>query len=215
MTLNTDPAIRGSLFATDSLNDPESLGELSAWNDLTDQALRQIETGLRETFEGFAGRNGPNETETDDDLIWPTLAQLGWTAHLRQQNLSSTGRLDVPDGLLFADVPPVAYERTFGPKSAAEIVREAVLELTYTAHDMAAFARDLGHVDAEGAVLPPFPWDEERRVYLRAKLDALYFHLYGITERDDVRYLYSTFPIVERQEVAAYGTFRSRDLCLA
>ena len=116
----------------------------------------------------------------------------------------------------FPVVPPAAYERTtFGRKSAAEIVREAVLELTYTAHDMASFARDLGYVDAAGEVRPPFRWDEDRRLYLRAKLDALYFHLYGITNRDDVRYIYSTFPIVERQEIAAYGSFRSRDLCLA
>ena len=32
--------------------------------------------------------------------------------------------------------------------------------------------------------------------------------------RDDVRYIYSTFPIVERQEQAAHGTYRSRDLAL-
>ena len=38
-------------------------------------------------------------------------------------------------------VPPDRYETIrFGPKTAGEIVREAVLELTYTAHDMAAFA---------------------------------------------------------------------------
>ena len=28
-------------------------------------------------------------------------------------------------------------------------------------------------------------------------------------------YVWSTFPIVERQEVTAYGRYRSRDLCLA
>ena len=113
-------------------------------------------------------------------------------------------------------VPPDRYETVrFGPKTAAELVREAVLELTYTAHDMAPFARDLGHVDAAGAVPPPFPWDEERRLHLRAKLDAVFFHLYGVTDRADVRYVYSTFPIVERQETAAYGRSRSRDLCLA
>ena len=94
-------------------------------------------------------------------------------------------------------------------------MREAVLELTYTAHDMAPFARDMGHVDAAGDVLPPFAWDEERRLHLRAKLDALFFHLYSVTDREDVRYVYSTFPIVEREETAAYGTYRSRDLCLA
>ena len=104
---------------------------------------------------------------------------------------------------------------SFGPKTADEIVRETVLELTYAAHDMAPFARDIGHVDGDGEVLPPFRWDAERRLSLRAKLDALYFHLYGVTDRDDIRYVYSTFPIVERDEKAAYGAYHSRDLCLA
>ena len=36
-------------------------------------------------------------------MIWPVLSALGWTASLRQQNLSAAGREDVPDGLLFAD----------------------------------------------------------------------------------------------------------------
>ena len=113
-------------------------------------------------------------------------------------------------------IPPGHYTTTrFGPKTAAEIVQAAVLELTYTAHDMAPFARDMGHVDDAGEVLPPFPWDEDRRLHLRAKLDALYFHLYGVTNRDDVRYIYSTFPIVERQEQEAYGCYRSLELCLA
>ncbi|MCK1715216.1 restriction endonuclease [Bradyrhizobium sp. 143] len=103
----------------------------------------------------------------------------------------------------------------FGKKSAEEIVREAVLELTYTANDMTPFALDLGHVDSMGKVKPPFKWDEVRRMQLRAKLDAIYFLLYGITERDDVRYIYSTFPIVERQETATHGRYLSRDLCLA
>ena len=81
-------------------------------------------------------------------------------------------------------VPPDHYTTTrFGPKTAAEIVQAAVLELTYTAHDMAPFARDMGHVDAAGEVLPPFPWDEARRLQLRAKLDALFFHLYEAEEK--------------------------------
>ena len=113
-------------------------------------------------------------------------------------------------------VPPDRYESVrFGPKTAAEIVREAVLELTYTTHDMAPFARDMGHVDDNGDALRPFVWDEGRRLHLRAKLDAVFFHLYGIIDREDVRYIYSTFPIVAREETATYGSYRSRDLCLA
>jgi hypothetical protein len=115
-----------------------------------------------------------------------------------------------------ATAPLLRHETTrFGAKSAADIVRAAVLELTYTAHDMAPFASDIGYVDAAGVVKPPFVWDEDGRLKLRAKLDAVYFHLYGVIDRDDVRYIYSTFPIVEREEMAAFNRYRSRDLCLA
>ena len=113
-------------------------------------------------------------------------------------------------------VSPKRYgEVWFGPKTAAEIVQEAVLELTYTAHDMAPFARDMGHVNETGEALPPFPWNAERRLRLRAKLDAVYFNLYGVTNRDDIHYIYSTFPIVEREEKKTWGRYLSRDLCLA
>lgn len=113
-------------------------------------------------------------------------------------------------------VPIEAYVATrFGEKQAAQIIRDAILELTYTAHDMAPFARDMGYVDKKGNVKQPFAWNEDRRLELRAKLDAVFFHLYGITDRDDVRYIYSTFPIVEREEDEKYGRYKSRDLCLA
>lgn len=56
----------------------------------------------------------------------------------------------------------------------------------------------------------------------RAKLDAIYFILCGIyypadaeRSRDDIRYIHSTFPIVERQERDRWGTYRRRDLALA
>jgi hypothetical protein len=111
-------------------------------------------------------------------------------------------------------VPPEHYDRCFGDRTAAQIVTDAVLELTYTSHDMAPFAVDMGFADATGTVRPPFAWDDARRLELRAKLDAVYFHLYGVTGRDDVRYVYTTFPIVERVETARYGCYLSRDLCL-
>ena len=113
--------------------------------------------------------------------------------------------------------PPEVFQNTkFGNRTAAKVIRDAVLELTYTARDMAPFAKALGYVDKSGEVLSPFVWDDTRRQMLRAKLDAVFFHLYGITGRDDIRYIYSTFPIVEREEIEAFnGQYRSRDLCLA
>lgn len=113
--------------------------------------------------------------------------------------------------------PPEVFQKTmFGSQTAAEVIRNAVLELSYTAHDLAPFAKDLGYVDEAGNVLQPFAWDDARRLMLRAKLDAVFFHLYGITDRDEIRYIYSTFPIVEREEGEAFnGQYRSRELCLA
>ncbi|MGO9744535.1 MAG: Eco57I restriction-modification methylase domain-containing protein [Roseiarcus sp.] len=106
-------------------------------------------------------------------------------------------------------VPPSAYSRPFGPKTAAEIVGDHVLRLTYTAYDMRPFARDLGY---EGE---PFRWNENERRHLRARLDALYFHLYGIESEDDIRYILSTFPIVERKDRAAHdGVYLTAELII-
>ena len=111
--------------------------------------------------------------------------------------------------------PEFFSTRMFGQKSAEALIRELAIELIYTSHDLSAFAEEMGFTDENGAVLAPFVWDDERRLNLRAKLDAIFFHLYGITERDVVRYIYSTFPIVEREEVARYGDYRTREYCLA
>jgi hypothetical protein len=105
-------------------------------------------------------------------------------------------------------VRPDAFARRFGVKTAEAIIRDDVLALTYTAHDMAGFAKALGY---DG---PPFPWDAEDRLRRRARLDAIFFHLYGL-DRDDADYVMGTFPIVREQEQAAYGRYRSRDLVLA
>jgi hypothetical protein len=122
-------------------------------------------------------------------------------------------------------VPPAAYARAFGPKTARDIVRAEVLALTYTAHDMAPFARDMGYIDpATGEAKPPFVFDVQDRLRRRARLDAVYFMLYFPSStpteiaalRDTAAYIYSTFPIVEREERAAHqGRYLSRELCLA
>ncbi len=109
----------------------------------------------------------------------------------------------------------------------ADFILPRVLELTYTAVDLAPFARDCGYTDAEGNVLPPFKWNEERRFLLRSELDALFFGLYfGFgewspakehaetpeqlaelksyfpTPLDALDYVMGTFPIVKRKDLA-------------
>ena len=105
-------------------------------------------------------------------------------------------------------IPPAAYDRKFGPMTARDIARREVLHLTYTAHDMAPFARDMGY---EGE---PFRWDEADRRQRRARLDAIYFHLYGLS-KDDAAYILSTFPIVAAHDQRDHARFLTRDLILA
>jgi hypothetical protein len=112
-----------------------------------------------------------------------------------------------------------------------------ILELTYTAWDLEAFARDCGY---DG---PPFRWDEERRFEIRCELDAAFFHLYlpadehgqwkpastanGAvrdetpqerealkkhfpTPRHAVDYIMDTFPIVKRKDETKHGEYRTK-----
>ena len=105
-------------------------------------------------------------------------------------------------------IAPADYDRAFGATTARDLVRHHVLRLTYTAHDMAPFARDLGYHG------PPFIWNQEKRRHLRARLDALYFHLYGLS-KDDAAYILDTFPIVRRHDQTAFGAYRTKDMTLA
>jgi len=116
----------------------------------------------------------------------------------------------------------------------AEIDIPRAVELTYTAWDLQPFAQDiLGEVgpetwarwfaDAPVHTSPPpegqpttpapFVWDEERRARLRAELDGLYAHLYGLT-RDELAYILDTFPIVRRKDEERYGEYRTKRLVL-
>ncbi|MBI3911208.1 MAG: N-6 DNA methylase [Armatimonadetes bacterium] len=102
---------------------------------------------------------------------------------------------------------PERYEEEFHGVRLAEFIRQRVLELSYSAYDLKPFAEELGY---EGE---PFPWDEERRLHLKCQMDALYFHLYGLT-REEAAEVLETFPIVKRQDEERYGRFRTKELIL-
>jgi hypothetical protein len=107
---------------------------------------------------------------------------------------------------------------SYGEVDLAFIVPR-VLELTFTSHSLAPFARDLGY---DG---PPFAWSEDRRALLRAELDAFYARAYGLT-RDELRYILDpadvrgpdypseTFRVLKTNEIACYGEFRTARLVL-
>ena len=82
-----------------------------------------------------------------------------------------------------------------------------ILELSYTAWDLKAFAEDCGD---DG---PPFVWDPERRFQLRCEIDAAFFHLYAIS-RNDTAYILDTFPVLERSEKREHGEYRTKRVVL-
>ncbi|PEN04745.1 hypothetical protein CRI93_14645 [Longimonas halophila] len=159
---------------------------------------------------------------------------------------------------------PVHPPERYTPELLEYIVPR-VLELTYTAWDLAAFADDVWSESSDtlreaiktqwqsnteatggghrGKRMPvwlhsvpedrftsvpyqhtdpfpnprfphePFMWNEERRTHLRADLDGLYGHLYGL-ERNELAYILDTFPIVKRKDKAEHGEYRTKRLVL-
>jgi hypothetical protein len=55
----------------------------------------------------------------------------------------------------------------------------------------------------------PFRWDLERRLQLRAELDALFFSLFGVS-RDDVDYILDSFPIARAHDEDRHGHYRTK-----
>ncbi|MEH1053674.1 DNA methyltransferase [Micromonospora sp. CPCC 206171] len=108
-------------------------------------------------------------------------------------------------------LPPESYEGPVpwdpGAPDLAAWISARVFELTYTADDLAPYARDLGD---DG---PPFVWDPHRRELIRAELDAVYFQLYGLT-RDEVDYVLDTFSVFRHREERTHGEYRMKRLIL-
>ena len=104
-------------------------------------------------------------------------------------------------------IAPDDYDRPFGDTTARELVKHHVLRLCYTAWDLQPFARDLGY---EG---DPFIWNPAERRQLRARLDALFFHLYGLDE-DDAAYILDQFPVLEKNERREHNRYLTKELVL-
>jgi hypothetical protein len=129
---------------------------------------------------------------------------------------------------------PIVFDKDqntpVGTRPIGAWVIPRVLELDYTAWDLAPFAKDCNFNG------PPFRWDEDRRFLIRAELDAALFHLYLPPDpsgdwvkaesesgedlkrlkesfekpRDAVDYIMETFPIVKKKDIEKYGDYRTK-----
>ena len=134
----------------------------------------------------------------------------------------------------FPVIPPERYT-----EPDLDFITPRILELTYTAKDMAPWATALisGWKLDNGnwkpgtpepirrSPLVPFPFDQERRAVLRAELDAYYARLYGL-DRNELRYILDpedvmgndypseTFRVLKDREIREYGEYRTQRLVL-
>ena len=101
----------------------------------------------------------------------------------------------------FVVPPPHAFD------AVLDRIVPRVVELAYTATDLRGFATEVGY---DG---PSFAWDPDRRALVRAELDALMFHLYGV-RRDDVDHIMETFSVLKHRDEERFGEYRTKRLIL-
>ena len=108
----------------------------------------------------------------------------------------------------FPIIPIQSYDAAISFSSESrpisEWLKQRVLKLVYSTSDMKPFALSCGYSG------DPLQWNEEELFKQRCELDAVFFHLYGISQ-DDVEYIMETFPIVKRSDEAQWGSYRTKD----
>ena len=104
--------ISGNLFTRDYLL--EGITRSEPWAALADSEVATLKAGLLKHAQSLLAIHKPNEAQTEKVLIYPVLELLGWSDVEVQQILSTKGRKQVPDALLFGDT--AARNRAVGEK---------------------------------------------------------------------------------------------------
>jgi hypothetical protein len=109
----------------------------------------------------------------------------------------------IPDPSKFKELPGLDA----GDACLEDSVIRRIVKCVNYSYDMEPFVKDMGYE------IEPRPWNEKERLDYMAQLDAIAAHLYGI-DFEDLKYIFTTFPIEKREQEKEYGTYLSRDLAL-
>ncbi|MEV0402999.1 N-6 DNA methylase [Actinoallomurus sp. NPDC050550] len=187
--LEVQPALLGHRRVARNTDDRTQIAAIIPWGPASYGWIVSVGPNLRELFVLCAIYNSfPYDYLLRNLISQPSIPQ----STSEQIAVPSQCMIDIADAWL-GDV-------------AREWIISRVYELTYTSYDLQDVSNEFG-----GGW--PFLWDWERRRLLRAELDAFFFHVYGI-ERDNAAYIMETFPIVKRKDVAAFGSYRTKELIL-
>jgi hypothetical protein len=104
--------ISGNLFTRDYLL--EGITRSTPWLALSDSEVDGLRKALAACADNLLAVNKPNEAQTEKVLVYPILELLGWADVEVQQTLSTKGRKQVPDAVLFASKQ--ARNRAVGEK---------------------------------------------------------------------------------------------------
>jgi hypothetical protein len=110
----------------------------------------------------------------------------------------------------FEQLPAVSIDRLRTGTAAVARIDEFIFKrsvaLCATGLELEDWSRECGQAE-------PSDWDPAGRGIVRAELDAVFFHLFGVA-RDDVDYIMETFPIVKRKDMAEHGEYRTKKMIL-
>ena len=148
-----------------------------------------------------------NPTSSRGALLGSVLSSFAADYTARQKIGGTSLNLFIAKQIAVLHPDAIESPTTWGIGTVAEWLAPRALELTYTSWDLGGFARSLGYYGA------PFVWDTERRLLLRAELDAALFHLYGLIDAD-VDHVMNSFPILADRELSKYGEYRTKRLVL-
>jgi len=92
-------------------------------------------------------------------------------------------------------------------KKYRDIIIPKIIELIYTSHELTDFAKECGFSRT------PFEWNDSRRFQIKAELNAIIAHLYGVN-KTELKYIIDTFTALKNKEIEIFDEFKSKNLIL-
>jgi hypothetical protein len=143
-------------------------------------------------------------------LLYSAWASLAFD-YLARQKLSGTNMSYFVVKQLACPTPDVFDQSpAWFAESLSAFIRPRALELSYTTWRLKGYAADI----VDGPPGAPFRWLPERRMQIRAELDAAILHVYGI-DREACEHILDSFDVLQRVEDRDLGEFRTKRLVLA
>jgi hypothetical protein len=191
----------------DRLGDRWNRGWLIAFRDVGPKERTMVPTVIPRTASGHKSPVLLSRVEPKfSSFFLSQLASFAVDYCLRQKTSGGMPLFVVEQAPILA--PSAATEPLpWSDGTVNDYVLPRVVELVYTAWDVASFAADCGFSG------PPFVWNRSRRDVMRAELDALVFLLFGV-DRSGVDLIMESFPVARQYDEREHGSYLTKERIL-